>query len=51
MGVCAQELQDAQLALFLCHVLEGPEGPLQHHLVTCQLLPRKNKTHHHSLGF
>ncbi len=41
VGVCAQELQDPQLALFLCHMLEGPMGPLQHHLITSQLLPRK----------
>ena len=41
VGVCAQELQDPQLALFLCHMLEGPQGPLQHHLISSQLLPRK----------
>ena len=41
IGVCAKEIDDPQLALFLCHMLEGPQGPLQHHLITTQLLPRK----------
>ncbi|KAK9861889.1 hypothetical protein WJX84_003839 [Apatococcus fuscideae] len=38
VGVCATEIADPQLALFLCHLLEGPQGPLQHHLITSQLL-------------
>lgn len=40
VGVCAKEIEDPQLALFLCHMLEGPQGPLQHHLITTHLLPR-----------
>ncbi len=39
VGVCAHELADPQLALFLCRVLEGPGGPLQCHLITGELLP------------
>ena len=41
IGVCAKEIDDPQLALFLCHMLEGPQGPLQHHLITNQLLLRE----------
>ena len=40
VGVCAKEIEDPQLALFLCHMLEGPQGPLQHHLITTHMLPR-----------
>ena len=39
VGVCAHEMGDPQLALFLCHLLEGPHGQLQRELLTRDLLP------------
>ncbi len=39
MGVCAHELGDPQLALFLARLLEGEQGPLQQALLTKELLP------------
>ncbi|KAA6424834.1 MAG: hypothetical protein FRX49_05008 [Trebouxia sp. A1-2] len=39
VGVCAHELGDPQLALFLARLLEGERGPLQQALVTKELLP------------
>ena len=47
VGVCAHEMGDPQLALFLCHLLEGPQGPLQRELLTRDLLPGELHT---SLG-
>ena len=51
VGVCAHEMGDPQLALFLCRILEGASGPLRSallreliqgtpaHLVLLPLLP------------
>ena len=39
VGVCAHELGDPQLALFLARLLEGEQGPLQQALLTKELLP------------
>lgn len=39
VGVCATELGDPQLALFLARLLEGGQSPLQHHLLSRELLP------------
>ena len=39
VGVCAHEVGDPQLALFLARVLEGEQGPLQHALLTKHLVP------------
>lgn len=38
VGVCAHELKDPQLALFLARLLEGPQGPLQQALISDELL-------------
>lgn len=40
MGVCAHELADPQLALFLARLLEPTPGPLLRHLLSDVLLPR-----------
>ena len=39
IGVCAHELGDPQLALFLARLLEGGQGSLQQHLLSQELLP------------
>ena len=39
VGVCAHELGDPQLALFLARLLEGGQSPLQQHLLSDELLP------------
>ena len=39
VGVCAHELGDPQLALFLARLLEGEQGTLQQALLTKELLP------------
>lgn len=39
MGVCAHELGDPQLALFLARLLEGEQGPLQQSLLSKELMP------------
>lgn len=39
VGVCAHELGDPQLALFLARILEGGQSPLQQHLLSQELLP------------
>ncbi|KAL0019249.1 hypothetical protein WJX77_001067 [Trebouxia sp. C0004] len=39
VGVCAHELGDPQLALFLARLLEGEQGPLQQALLAKELLP------------
>ena len=39
VGVCAHELGDPQLALFLARLLEGGQSPLQQHLLSQELLP------------
>lgn len=39
VGVCAHELGDPQLALFLARLLEGGQSPLQQHLLSRELLP------------
>lgn len=39
IGVCAHEMQDPQLALFLARLLEGEQGPLQQSLICQDLLP------------
>ncbi|BDA47164.1 probable DmX-like protein 2 at C-terminar half [Coccomyxa sp. Obi] len=40
VGVCANELADPQLAIFLCRLLEPTPGPLLRHLLADELLPR-----------
>ncbi len=40
VGVCANELADPQLAIFLCRLLEPAGGPLLQHLLADELLPR-----------
>lgn len=37
--ICAKNLGDEQLALVLCHLVEGYGGPLQHNLISKILLP------------
>ena len=39
VGVCAHEMNDPQLALFLARLLEGEHGPLQQNLISGDLLP------------
>ena len=39
VGVCAHEMKDPQLALFLARLLEGEHGPLQQNLISGDLLP------------
>lgn len=41
VGVCANELADPQLAIFLCRLLEPTPGPLLRHLLADELLPRE----------
>lgn len=41
VGVCANEMEDPQLALFLCRLLEGGEGPLQRYVLQSELIPGK----------
>ena len=41
MGVCAHELADPQLALFLARLLEPTPGPLLAHVLAEELLPRE----------
>ena len=40
VGVCANELADPQLAIFLCRLLEPAGGYLLQHLLADELLPR-----------
>ena len=40
VGVCARELNDPQLALFLARLLEPTPGPLLRHTLADELLPR-----------
>jgi hypothetical protein len=40
--VCANELADPQLAIFLCRLLEPQGGPLLDHLLSDELLPRES---------
>ncbi|KAL2536324.1 transducin family protein/WD-40 repeat family protein [Forsythia ovata] len=37
--ICAKNLGDEQLALVICHLVEGYGGPLQHNLISKILLP------------
>lgn len=37
--VCVKNLRDEQLALVICHLVEGYGGPLEHYIVTKFLLP------------
>jgi hypothetical protein len=49
VGVCANELADPQLAIFLCRILEpgsGQPGPMLRHLLNDELLPSESSTHH-----
>uniref|UniRef100_A0A9I9CN67 RAVE complex protein Rav1 C-terminal domain-containing protein n=1 Tax=Cucumis melo TaxID=3656 RepID=A0A9I9CN67_CUCME len=39
VSVCAKTLGDEQLALVICHLVEGRGGPLQQHLITKFMLP------------
>ena len=39
VGVCARELGDPQLALFLGRIMESPEQPLVRQIVLKELLP------------
>ncbi|XP_011650671.1 uncharacterized protein LOC101204824 isoform X2 [Cucumis sativus] len=39
VSVCAKNLGDEQLALVICHLVEGRGGPLQQHLITKFMLP------------
>jgi hypothetical protein len=41
VGVCARELGDPQLALLLARLLEPSPGPLLHHTLAEELLPRE----------
>lgn len=41
VGVCASELDDPQLALFLARLLEPSPGPLLRHTLADELLPRE----------
>ena len=41
VGVCARELGDPQLALFLARLLEPSPGALLHHTLADNLLPRE----------
>ena len=45
VGVCAHELGDPQLALFLARLLEGGQSPLQQHLLSQELLPGHSMLH------
>lgn len=39
VSVCAKNLGDEQLALVICHLVEGRGGPLQQYLITKFMLP------------
>nr|KYP54633.1 DmX-like protein 2 [Cajanus cajan] len=39
INICAKNLGDEQLALVLCRLVEGHGGPLEHHLITKNILP------------
>ena len=43
VGVCAQEMGDPQLALFLGRIMESPEQPLVSQIVHKELLPGEIK--------
>lgn len=45
VGVCAHELADPQLAIFLARLLEPKQGALLSHLLANDLLPRKHASH------
>ena len=44
VGVCAHELADPQLAIFVARLLEPKEGALLSNLLANELLPRKHST-------
>ncbi len=39
ISVCAKNLQDEQLAIVICRLLEGSGGPLERNLIANVLLP------------
>ncbi|GAB2231200.1 hypothetical protein Droror1_Dr00027489 [Drosera rotundifolia] len=39
ISVCAKNLGDEQLALVICHLVEGKGGPLEQHLISKIILP------------
>uniref|UniRef100_A0A0D9V1Y4 RAVE complex protein Rav1 C-terminal domain-containing protein n=1 Tax=Leersia perrieri TaxID=77586 RepID=A0A0D9V1Y4_9ORYZ len=39
INVCAKNLQDEQLAIVICRLVEGSGGPLEHNLISNVLLP------------
>jgi hypothetical protein len=39
LNVCAKNLQDEQLALVICRLVEGSGGPLERNLISNVLLP------------
>lgn len=39
VNVCAKNLQDEQLAIVICRLVEGSGGPLEHNLISNVLLP------------
>uniref|UniRef100_A0ACD5VM29 Uncharacterized protein n=1 Tax=Avena sativa TaxID=4498 RepID=A0ACD5VM29_AVESA len=39
LSVCAKNLQDEQLALVICRLVEGSGGPLEHNIISNVLLP------------
>lgn len=39
VNVCAKNLQDEQLAVVICRLIEGAGGPLERNLITNVLLP------------
>jgi len=40
VNVCAKNLQDEQLAIVICRLVEGSGGPLERNLISNVLLPR-----------
>ena len=40
VNVCAKNLQDEQLAIVICRLVEGSGGPLERNLISIVLLPR-----------
>ena len=45
VGVCAHELADPQLAIFVARLLEPKQGALLSNLLGNELLPRKHFKH------